>query len=99
MSGVWRASACPAGHWPLPAGGVRGPLILDLRCLLLGPSLQGWEGFAVYRIPDGHGIPAVPREPRGPAHKGKGQAVPAWVLLIPGAPGGHACLGCTLREP
>lgn len=36
VSSIWRGSqACPAGHWSLPAGTVRGPLILDLHGLPL----------------------------------------------------------------
>lgn len=37
VSSTWRVSQlCPAGYWPQPAGGVRGPLIPGLRCLHLG---------------------------------------------------------------
>lgn len=74
MSKIWRVSqACPVGHWPLPAGGVRGPLILDLPACWAA-SLQGCEGFLFYHLPYESRIPATSRDTR----RGAGQAVPGF---------------------
>lgn len=82
---------CPAGHWPLPAGGVRGLLILGLHCLHLGCFLARLQGQPFYSIPGGCRIPAVLREACSPPEdrpaRGAGQAAPVRALLTPGTLG------------
>lgn len=95
VSSAWRVSQpCPAGHWPLPAGGGRGLLILALQDLQPGCSQKGQR--AVHCVcPRWLRVPAVLREARSPDH-GRARLAEGWPGSSGLGPGPcHLCIWLT----
>lgn len=107
--GGWPSPGCPAGHWPLPAGGVRGLPIWGLLRLHLGGLLARLCKFSVLQRPRGlqdAGGAQRGRETRPPEDRpagGAGQASLAWALLTSGTlgavPTSQAAAGGPLNVP